>query len=52
VLAIAKHQPGAFGQQVGPPSRGLGQLGDRRGFLLGGEPPAQGVPGGGPAIRS
>src|SRR5262245_53234849 len=28
----------ALGQQVGPPGRGLGQLGDRRGLLLGGEP--------------
>ena len=33
-FAVAQRQPGAFGQQVGPAVRGLGQFGDRRGILL------------------
>ena len=45
-LAEAERGAGAFGQQVGAPGRGLGQFGDRRGLLLGGEP-GLGVPGGG-----
>jgi hypothetical protein len=47
-LAVAQRQARAFGQQVGPAARGLGQLGDRRGFLLAAEPPGGGEPGGGP----
>jgi len=45
-LAEAERRAGAFGQQVGTAGRGLLQFGDRRGFLLGGEP-GLGVPGGG-----
>ena len=33
-----------LGQQIRPPGRGLGQFGDRPGFLVGGKPPALGVP--------
>ena len=44
-FAEAERGAGAFGQQVGAPGRGLGQFGDRRGLLLGGEP-GLGVPGG------
>jgi hypothetical protein len=47
VLAETECRARALGQQVGAPGRGLGQLGDRRGLLIGGEPPALGVPGGG-----
>lgn len=41
-LAVAQRDSCAFGQQVRPPVRGLGQFGDRRGVF-----PAAGVPGGG-----
>jgi hypothetical protein len=33
-----------LGQQVRPPACGLGQVGDRAGFLVGGKPPALSVP--------
>lgn len=43
-FAEAERDAGAFGQQIGPPGRRLFQLGDRRGFLVGGEPrPGRGV---------
>jgi len=45
-LTEAERGAGAFGQQVGAPGRGLGQFGDRRCLLLGGEP-GLGVPRGG-----
>jgi hypothetical protein len=44
-FAVAQRQPGAFGQQVGPAVRDLGQLGDRRGIPLPAGPPGRGVPG-------
>jgi hypothetical protein len=44
-FAVAQRKPGALGQQVGPPVRGLGQCGDRRGIFLPAGPPAGGVPG-------
>ena len=40
VLAIAQGQAGALGQQGSPPGGGLLELGDRGGFLIGGQPPA------------
>jgi hypothetical protein len=46
-FAEAERRAGAFGQQIGPPRRCLFQFGDRRGFLVGGEP-GPGVAGGGP----
>jgi len=38
-LAETERCARAFGQQITPAARGLGQFGDRRGFLLGGDPP-------------
>jgi hypothetical protein len=41
-FAVAQRQPGAFGQQVGPAVRDLGQLGDRRSIPLPAGPPGKG----------
>jgi hypothetical protein len=41
VLAIAEGQACALGQQGSPPGAGLRQLGDRRGFLFGCQPPVR-----------
>ena len=40
VLAVTQGQAGALGQQGSPPGGGLLELGDRGGFLVGGQPPA------------
>jgi hypothetical protein len=46
-VGVAQRRACAFGQQVSPTGRSLPYLGYRRGFLLGGEPPAMRVAGGG-----